>query len=90
MDEYAPSSALRRDRWKSQRHPATAHFAPLFDFEHLPVGTLRDVSEICANMAELQVGRLDDGQELSAGLRRLLEAKDCFVRQAVIDRGGRT
>lgn len=41
-------------------------------------------------MAELQVGRLDDGQELSAGLRRLLEAKDCFVRQAVIDRGGRT
>ncbi|WP_246007647.1 hypothetical protein [Gordonia oryzae] len=28
---------------------------------------------------------LNDGPELSAGLRKLLEAKDCCVRQAVMD-----
>jgi hypothetical protein len=28
---------------------------------------------------------LPDGPELSAGLRKLLEAKDCFVRAAIGD-----
>lgn len=29
--------------------------------------------------------KLGDGAELRAGLRKLLEAKDCFVRQALAD-----
>lgn len=28
---------------------------------------------------------VEHGPELSAGLRKLLEAKDCFVRQALLD-----
>jgi hypothetical protein len=70
------------------RHPATQHFGPLFGYEHLLTGPLRDVSAECAHLAQLMVDNLPDGPELSAGLRKLLEAKDCFVRAAVLrDRG---
>ncbi|MBN7317900.1 hypothetical protein IUS99_14110 [Mycobacteroides abscessus subsp. massiliense] len=31
---------------------------------------------------------LSDGPELAAGLRKLLEARDCFERQAQIDADG--
>lgn len=46
---------------------------------------LRIVSEACHDFAVKMVASLDDGPELTAGLRRLLEAKDCFVRQRVVD-----
>jgi hypothetical protein len=69
------------------RHPSTAHFAPLFSFEHIAEGTLRSVSAQCAAHAQLIVNQLPDGPELSAGLRKLLEAKDCFVRAALLDLG---
>lgn len=71
--------------WKN-RHPGTQHFEPLFAFGHLPAGAIRNTSEMSANLAELMVGSLPDGPELSAGLRKLLEAKDCFVRAAVLAR----
>lgn len=64
------------------RHPATQHFGPLFAFEHLPEH-LRVVSAPCADLAEEMITALPDGPELSAGLRKLLEAKDCFVRAAL-------
>ena len=67
------------------RHSAVAHFRPLFEFAHLPAGPLRDTSAACAQLAEALLGTLMDGPELSAGLRKLLEAKDCFVRQSVLD-----
>jgi hypothetical protein len=66
------------------RHPSTQHFAPLFEFAHLPIGKLRVTSADCAVFAALMVDALPDGPELSAGLRKLLEAKDCFVRAAVL------
>jgi hypothetical protein len=66
------------------RHPSTQHFAPLFEYAHLPEGKLRVLSSHCAALAEMMVDRLPDGPELSAGLRHLLEAKDCFVRAAVL------
>lgn len=72
--------------WPADRHPSTLHFEPLFAFEHLPVGPLRDTSELCGALAEGLVSYLPDGPELSAGLRKLLEAKDCFVRAAVLAR----
>ena len=31
----------------------------------------------------MMIEELDDGPELTTGLRKLLEAKDCFVRAAV-------
>ncbi len=75
---------MDEERW-TDRHPSTRHFAPLFSFGHLPVGPIRETSRQFCDMAEALVGRLPDGPELSAGLRKLLEAKDCFVRAAVLD-----
>jgi len=68
------------------RHPGTQHFAPLFAFEHLPAH-LRAVSKQCHDLAVWQIEALGDGPELSAALRKLREAKDCFVTQRVIDAG---
>lgn len=69
------------------RHPGTKHFVPLFSFSHLP-GALQDVSRRFYNLAWDMIANLQDGPELTAGLRKLLEAKDCMVRQAVIDAKG--
>lgn len=74
------------DIWEG-RHPGTQHFRPLFSYDHLPAGVLRSTSAGCAGLAELMVSDLPDGPELTAGLRKLLEAKDCFVRAAVLARG---
>lgn len=68
----------------SGRHPGTAHFGPLFSFEHLPEGTMRNTSQSCHNLAQAMADTLPDGPELSAGLRKLLESKDCFVRAALL------
>ncbi len=66
----------------SGRHPGTQQIARFFEYEHLPEH-LRAVSENCANLAEDMIRELPDGPELTAGLRKLLEAKDCFVRAAL-------
>jgi len=46
---------------------------------------LRDVSEPISELARAidRNDRLFNGAEKAAGLRKLLEAKDCFVRAAV-------
>lgn len=67
----------------TNRHPGTAGIARYFAFSHLPEGPLRDTSEACHDLADDMIGRLSDGPELTAGLRKLLEAKDCFVRAAL-------
>lgn len=68
----------------TDRHPGTTHLLSLFAYEHLPE-PLREISRQSSSLAVQMVEQLEDGPELSAGLRKLLEAKDCFVRQAVID-----
>ena len=50
-----------------------------FGFKHLPEH-LQGVSEECHNLAEFMDRYLPEGAEKAAGLRKLLEAKDCFVR----------
>lgn len=65
-----------------ERHPATRHILRYFAYEHLPV-RLQTVSRPFADMAHSMVDHLPDGPELSAGLRKLLEAKDCMVRSAL-------
>ena len=50
-----------------------------FAFEHLPAA-LREVSEPIGELARQLDSALPDGAEKAAGLRKLLEAKDCFVR----------
>lgn len=50
-----------------------------FSYEHLPA-KLQEVSKPIAELARLMEETLPDGPEKSAGMRKLLEAKDCFVR----------
>lgn len=54
-----------------------------FTYEHLPF-QLQNVSKPIAELARLMEETLPDGPEKSAGMRKLLEAKDCFVRAALI------
>lgn len=70
---------------ESSRHPGTQHVLDLFSYDHLPTGELRTTSGMCSLFAHQMASWLGDGPELTTGLRKLLEAKDCFVRQAVID-----
>ena len=65
------------------RHPGTANIARFFDATHLSRGDMRSVSQACCDLAEAMIVALPDGPELTAGLRKLLEAKDCFVRAAL-------
>jgi hypothetical protein len=64
------------------RHAATVGLLRFFEFEHLPPH-LRTTSRECHMLAHAMVDRLPDGPELTSGLRKLLEAKDCFVRAAL-------
>jgi len=68
------------------RHPATREVAQFFSFDHLPVGAPRDASEVCTATAVYMLTTVDDCPELTAGLRKLLEAKDCFVRATIVNR----
>jgi hypothetical protein len=53
-----------------------------FAFAHLPA-KLQEISEPLSNLAHALDALLPDGPEKSAGLRKLLEAKDCFVRARI-------
>ena len=53
-----------------------------FEYGHLPPH-LQKVSGPIAELANAFDAALPDGAEKSAGLRKLLEAKDCFVRAAL-------
>lgn len=66
----------------ASRHPATLHLLRFFEYEHLPV-RLQTTSRRCHQLAHAMAADLPDGPELTAGLRKLLEAKDCFVRAAL-------
>lgn len=69
-------------------HPATEAILRYFEFAHLP-GPLLETSRACAHLAFWMAAFLPQGPELTVGLRKLLEAKDAFVRQALeLDREG--
>ncbi|WP_445372708.1 hypothetical protein ACH518_09480 [Methylomonas sp. HW2-6] len=50
-----------------------------FNYEHLPEH-LQEISKPIGDLARQMDESLPDGAEKSAGLRKLLEAKDCLVR----------
>lgn len=62
-------------------HPSTEQILRYFEFDHLPPN-LREVSRPFHALAWSMAARLE-GPELTAGLRKLLEAKDCMVRAAL-------
>lgn len=49
-----------------------------FNYKHLP-GHLQPVSRLFFDLAH-ELEKMPDSAEKSAGMRKLLEAKDCFVR----------
>lgn len=68
------------------RHPSTVQLARFFVYDHLPAGLPRDTSKLLHDVAEVVIDTLPDSPELTAGLRKLLEAKDCLVRTATDSR----
>ena len=57
----------------------TTNVTKYFASAHLPEH-LQEVSKPIGELAALMEKSLPDGSEKSAGMRKLLEAKDCFVR----------
>jgi hypothetical protein len=66
----------------TERHPSVAQVAQYFTAAHLPDHRAAN-SVPCRELADAMMDALPDSPELTAGLRKLLEAKDCFVRAAV-------
>jgi hypothetical protein len=66
-----------------QLHPATAQILRYFDHAHLPPH-LQVVSAPFAELAHYVAETLQlEGAELTTGLRKMLEGKDCVVRSAL-------
>jgi hypothetical protein len=63
-------------------HPATTAILRYFEYDHLPPH-LQAVSQPVCEVAHRMATELPEGPEVTAGLRKLLEAKDAFVRAAL-------
>jgi len=70
----------------TDRHPGVQHFRGLFNYEHLSEDAQR-YSRPFAELAQFLVDNCKDGAELTTALRKILEAKDAAVRQALLDQG---
>lgn len=55
------------------------HMLRWFEYAHLP-SHLQEVSSPIGELAKQMDALLPEGPEKTAGLRKLLEAKDCLVR----------
>ena len=67
---------------KISRHPGTVSLLRYFEYQHLPQHLQTFAHPYCV-LAEKMVDMLPDSAELTAGLRKLLEAKDCFMRDVL-------
>lgn len=67
------------------RHPGTEHLMEMLKPNPNLPPKLLEISEAVHGHAIGIINEVSDGPELTAGLRKLLEAKDCFVRQALVD-----
>ena len=56
-----------------------------FEYSHLPEH-LQKASKPLGDLAAKMAEELPDCVEKSVGMRKLLEAKDCFVRAALLNR----
>lgn len=62
----------------TDHYPILGYFA----YDHLPEN-LQEISRPFRELAFQMIENLPPGPEVSAGLRKLLEAKDCAVRAAL-------
>ena len=70
----------------ADRHHSVQHLVDLLEPNPNLPDPLHAVADVVACHRDKMLELLQDGPELAAGLRKLLEAKDCFVRQALLDR----
>lgn len=66
-----------------QIHPATVAILRHFEYDHLPEQLQMISQPFCDLAHDLVNAHKLSGAELTTGLRKLLEAKDCAVRAAV-------
>ena len=73
------------NRFMTSRDTRIVHYPALgyFQYGHLKDSTLRDISKKCGELADHMTSNLPHNPETTHGLRKLLEAKDCFVRAAL-------
>lgn len=64
------------------RHQSVEAVTQFFKSDHLPEH-LQQIAQSCEVLVEEMLILLPDSPELTVGLRKLLEAKDCFVRARV-------
>ncbi len=67
----------------SDRHPSTQQIMRWLNSGHMPEGTNKDIVDECEDLALCLLGMIGDDPELVVGLRKLVEAKDAFVRANV-------
>lgn len=65
------------------RHPSTEHMMLMLNPNPNLKDPMRVIAEEVYQLAVDFANTLPDSPELTSGLRKLLEAKDCFVRAAV-------
>ena len=65
-------------------HPAVQHLLQFFAYKHLPPH-LQRISKPFGELAYHLADSLPSNPETTAGLRKLLEAKDCAVRAALAE-----
>lgn len=70
--------------WRT-RNPATQHVLRLLVPNPNLEGVAGDIAQLYWQMAGDLCDMVQDGPELTSGLRKLLESKDCLVRQALMD-----
>ena len=63
-------------------HPSIAHLLQYFRYDHLPE-RLQAISKPFHDMAHELAQTISQNPELTVGLRKLLEAKDCVVRASL-------
>jgi hypothetical protein len=80
-DLFAVQQRLQRQQQQqAERGEKPKHrIMRYFEYGHLPAH-LQDVSKPMGELAALMFQLVPEGPEKDAGLRKLLEAKDCFVR----------
>lgn len=70
------------------RHPSVAEKMNFFECNHLPE-PLFTISNTVRILAHEMIAMVEDGPQLAIGLQHLIEAKDCFVRAAVVQENRR-
>lgn len=73
--ENAKVKKEQKEKARQVKYPVYRYF----QYNHLPEG-LQTVSRLCHFLAMIMIDELPDGEEKEEGLRKLLEAKDCFSR----------